>query len=126
MKKLILIISLFVAGSSFCQDLYVTNNTGNSINYRYYEVACPFTNSSTTYGLVAYGTARHAITTGFTEFYAFYSEDASTSQQAPLLFDDQGLGCLTPPPITTVSCPFTIPCTATWNIIGGDVYVEFN
>lgn len=123
MKKLILFISLFLAGSSVGQTIFITNNTGNSINYRFYEANCPTTTMSATYGVAAYGSTRHAATTGF-DFFAFYSEDAVTNQQAPILTETNACNSNN---VLIVSCSlFTIPCTAEWRRLpSGDVEVEF-
>ena len=124
MKKLLLFISLFIAGSSFGQVLYVINNTGNSINYRFYEANCPATLMSATYGVAANSSSQHAATAGF-DFFAFYSEDAVTSQQAPILTESNACNTNN---VFWVSCSlFTIPCTATWTRLpSGDVEIEFN
>ncbi len=136
MKKLILIISLFIVGTSFGQTLDIVNNTSIDITVEYmeYDENPPFcTNPSTVISItVPAGTSTTGIGLTFTtfptnRFLSVRAMETSTGIRDSRLLTTQFSGCHSYQGIAMYSA-FSIPVTGTWTEDPGtnDVDIEFN
>ena len=137
MKKLILIISLFIFGNFYGQTMTIINNTLNTITVEYRETDCNGTTnliSTTLAPNATYGPV--SITSGYTHFPWATSFETSTGipQNTPLLTgilpNAFFLTCSVTPNASS-PCLYMQNCTATWTDIPigsglADVIIEFN
>ncbi len=133
MKKLILIISLFIFGNSYGQTLTINNNTTNTFDLDYIEITgggtCPQSNFTIAIGASA-SVGPIGLVSGAKFMYAVAFETAGGVRTGPVsqvLASLPPAGCSISGGIFSANCPFTTPCVATWTEdSAGNVTIDIN